>query len=187
MTSFWTGERVRLRGIEPDDWRIFMGFDEHSAHQRSGDMIRPPRSAEGYRAWAKERAGAEPEGDRFKLAVEALDTGELVGTVATTHADPRTGRFEYGIATGAGHQGKGYASEAAVLLLRFMFGERRYHKCEARIYGFNEASLALHRRLGFIEEGRLREHAFCAGRHHDVVIMGILAEEFARLHPSGEL
>jgi hypothetical protein len=25
-----------------------------------------------------------------------------------------------------------------VLLLRFMFGERRYHKCEARVYAFNE-------------------------------------------------
>ncbi|MER8069056.1 hypothetical protein ABTZ59_12265 [Streptomyces sp. NPDC094034] len=26
MTSFWTGERVRLRGIEPEDWTAFLRF-----------------------------------------------------------------------------------------------------------------------------------------------------------------
>ncbi|MFJ9831795.1 hypothetical protein ACIRU2_10425 [Streptomyces sp. NPDC101169] len=41
--------------------------------------------------------------------------------------------------------------------------ERQYHKCEARIFGRNEASPALHRRLGFAEEGRLHDHVFFAG------------------------
>ncbi len=68
-----------------------------------------------------------------------------------------------------------------------MFGERRYHKCEAGIYAYNEASLALHRRLGFTEEGRLRDHEFFAGRHHDLVVMGMTAQEFAQRHPFEEL
>jgi RimJ/RimL family protein N-acetyltransferase len=187
MTSFWTGKRVRLRGIEPNDWTAFMRFDEHSAHQRSGDVLHLPRSAEGYRVWAKEQAAAKPEGDCFQLAVEAIDSGELVGAVGSHEADPHAGRFMYGIAIGADHQRKGYASEAAVLLLRFMFAERRYHKCEARIYAYNEASLALHRRLGFIEEGRLRDYAYLAGRHRDLVMMGMLADEFAQLHTMSEL
>jgi RimJ/RimL family protein N-acetyltransferase len=187
MTSFWTGKRVRLRGFEPEDWSAYMRFDEHSEHQRSADMLHLPRSAEGYRAWAKEQATAKPDGDCFSLAIEALDTGEPVGALSTHHADPRTGRFKYGIGIGADHHRKGYASEAVVLLLRFMFGERRYHKCEAEVYAYNEASLALHRRLGFVEEGRLRDHEFFAGQHHDLVMMGMLAEEFAQLHSMGQL
>lgn len=67
------------------------------------------------------------------------------------------------------------------MLLRFMFAERRYHKCEARIFAHNEASLALHRRLGFVEEGRLRDRVF-AGRHRDLVVMGMLADEFTQRH-----
>lgn len=47
----------------------------------------------------------------------------------------------------------------------------------------NEASLALMRRLGFTEEGRLREHVFFAGRHHDLVLMGLLADEFGLSGP----
>lgn len=186
MNSFWTGERVRLRGIEPEDWQAFMEMDGYSDHQRSGDMLHPPRSAEGYRAWAAEQAVAKPTGDCFRLAIEALDGGVLVGGISTHDADPRTGRFTYGIGVGGGHQRRGYASEAIVLLLGFMFGERRYHKCEAQIYAYNGASVALHRRLGFTEEGRLRDHEFFAGRHHDLVLLGITAPEFAERHPFGE-
>ncbi|EFG04343.1 Putative acetyltransferase (plasmid) [Streptomyces clavuligerus] len=187
-TSFWTGTRVRLRGVEPSDWDTFMRFDQHSGHQRSGEAVLPPRSAEGYRGWAKERSTAKPEEDCFQLAIEAVGgPGQAVGIINTYDADPCAGHFRYGISIGAEHQGQGFATEAAVILMRYMFAERRYHKCEVDIYGYNEASLALHRRLGFTEEGRRREHAFLAGAYHDLVAMGLLADEFAELHSLGGL
>jgi hypothetical protein len=34
-------------------------------------------------------------------------------------------------------------------------------------------------RLGFVEKGRLRDHEFLAVRHHEVVVMGMTAAEFA--------
>jgi RimJ/RimL family protein N-acetyltransferase len=68
-----------------------------------------------------------------------------------------------------------------------MFAERRYHKCEARVFAHNEASLTLQRRLGFTEQGSLRDHVFRAGRHHDLVMMGMLADESAQLHSMSEL
>ncbi|MGN5376555.1 GNAT family N-acetyltransferase [Streptomyces sp. MUSC 14] len=185
MTSFWTSKRIRLRGIEPDDWTAFMRFAEDE--ERLGDLLNPPRSAEGFRAWAKEQAAATSDGDCFQLAVEAVDTGELVGAVGSYHADPRAGWFEYGVTIGADHRRKGYAAEAVVLLLRFMFADRRYHKCEARIFAHNEASLALHRRLGFTEEGRLRDRVFLAGGHRDLVVMGMLADEFTRHHSMSDV
>jgi RimJ/RimL family protein N-acetyltransferase len=185
MTSFWMGERVRLRGIEPDDWSAFMRLAEDE--ERLGDLLNPPRSAEGRRVWAKEQAAATSDGDCFQLAVETVDTGKLVGAVGSHHADPRAGWFEYGVTIGADHRRKGYAAEAVVLLLRFMFAERRFHTCEARIFAHNEASPALNRRLGFVEEGRVRDHVFLGGRHRDLVMMGMLVDEFARLHSMGEL
>ncbi|MGD3109584.1 GNAT family N-acetyltransferase [Streptomyces sp. YGL11-2] len=180
MTSFWVGKRVRLRGIEPGDALAFQRLAEDE--ERLGDLLNPPRSGESYRTWAEKQASAHPDSDRFQLAVEAVATGDVVGGVGSHHADPRSGWFEYGVTIGAEHRRGGYAAEAAVLLLRYMFAEHRYHRCQVRIFAHNEASLALHRRLGFVEEGRLREHAFLAGRHRDVVMMGMLADEFAQLH-----
>ncbi|MFE7467406.1 GNAT family N-acetyltransferase [Streptomyces sp. NPDC057499] len=182
MTSFWTGKRIRLRGIEPDDWTAFMRFAEEEAG--TGNLPCPPRSAEHHRARVKEQAAALSDGDCFQLAIEALETGKIVGSVGSFHADPRSGWFEYGVVIDAGHRRSGYAAEAVRLLLRHMFEERRFHKCQARILAYNTASLALHQRLGFVEEGRLREHVYVSGRHQDLVVMGILAEEFARAHPS---
>jgi RimJ/RimL family protein N-acetyltransferase len=180
MTSFWTGMRVRLRAIEPDDWIAFrqLAADE----ERLGDLLHPPRSAEGHRTWAREQAAAKPDGDCFQLAIEAVATGEVVGSVGSHHADPRAGWFGYGVTIGADHRRQGYATEAVLMLLRFMFAERRFHKCEARVFAHNEVSLALQRRLGFVEEGRLRDHVYAAGRHHDLVMLGLLADEFDGLH-----
>ncbi|MEU4039907.1 GNAT family N-acetyltransferase [Streptomyces collinus] len=182
MASSWTGERVRLRAVEPDDWSAFKRLADEDG--RPGSRLDLPRSAESFRAWAKEQAVAGSGDDRFRLAVESTATGEWVGTVATHHTSLRSGRFEFDVAIDAGHRRQGCATEALVLLLRFMFAERRYHKCLATVFAHNEASLALTRRLGFVEEGRLREHVFFAGRHHDLVLTGLLADEFGRRHPA---
>ncbi|MFI0808785.1 GNAT family N-acetyltransferase [Streptomyces echinatus] len=180
MASSWTGDQVRLRAIEPDDWTAFMRFADDAG--RRGSRLDLPRSAESYRAWAKEQAVAECDDDRFRLAVEATATGELVGMVGSHRTGPRSGWFEFDVTIGAAHRRRGYAADAAVLLLRFMFAERRYHKCVAAILARNAPSLALFRRLGFTEEGRLREHVYFAGRHHDLVMTGMLADEFDQRH-----
>ncbi|WP_028800172.1 GNAT family N-acetyltransferase [Streptomyces sp. 142MFCol3.1] len=180
MASSWIGRRVRLRAIEPDDWTAFARFADEGG--RRGNRLDLPRSAESYRAWAKEQTVAKCDDDRFRLAIETTDTGELVGTIGSHRTGLRSGWFEFDVTVGADHRRKGYATEALVLVLRFMFAERRYHKCLAVIFAHNEASLALTRRVGFTEEGRLREHVFFAGRHHDLVMMGMLAEEFDQRH-----
>ncbi|MFE6490686.1 GNAT family N-acetyltransferase [Streptomyces sp. NPDC057748] len=53
---------------------------------------------------------------------------------------------------------------------------------EVEVHAFDDASLALYRKLGFIEEGRLRQHEFFAGSHHGVVLLGITADEYRATH-----
>nr|WP_042196460.1 GNAT family N-acetyltransferase [Kibdelosporangium sp. MJ126-NF4] len=188
MTSIWTGGRVRLRGIEPEDWEAFRRFDENSEDMRSADMTHPPRSAEGYRRWAEEQATRDPQDDEFMLAIEAHGTADdtldntLVGSISTNGTDRLAGRFSYGVSIGDEHKRRGYASEAVLLLMAFMFAERRYHKCEISVHAVNEPSVRMHEKLGFVTEGRLRDHVFFAGRHQDLILLGMTAQEFWARH-----
>ncbi|TWD84324.1 RimJ/RimL family protein N-acetyltransferase [Kribbella amoyensis] len=182
MGLIWAGERVRLRGIEAEDWSDFQRFDQDSEVQRDADMIHPPRSAAASLAWAEEQSTRQIEQDRMQLAIEALETDTLVGALSTGETDLRAGRFSYGVAIGRDYHRRGYATDAVKILLRYMFNERRYHKAEAGVYAYNKASLALHERLGFQQEGCLRDHEFLDGAYQDLIVFGMTADEFAQLH-----
>jgi RimJ/RimL family protein N-acetyltransferase len=178
MTSIFTGERVRLRALGTADAAAVMAFDADTEDKAAASRVVPPRTLEKYQASFHERATGRTDWDRLHLGVEALESGALVGTVGVSEADHGHGRFWYSVQIGRRYQRRGYATEAVTLALRYMFAERRFHKCETGVYAFNGASLALHRKLGFVEEGRRREHVFIHGRYHDAILFGMTAQEF---------
>lgn len=178
MNNLWTGEKVRLRAIEPRDWSAFQRFDEHSGYQREVERVAPPRSAEGYRRWAAEEAVREADGDRILLAVEATAEGSLVGLIEVTEARPGDGVFGYAVRIGPQHQQRGYGRDAVLVLLRFMFTERRYTKCTVGVFAGNSGSIRMQESLGFTQEGRIRRHRFAGGDHEDLLYFGMTVEEF---------
>ncbi|MEV0588222.1 GNAT family protein [Nonomuraea sp. NPDC050310] len=182
MTSAWTGHLVRLRAAEPEDWTAFAAYAEYTDDERNGWRLAPPVSAERTRRRMQELAETDPDLDVFELVIATLADNTPVGTVNTTSVEPEHGLFSYGVGVGRPHQRKGYAADAIVVLLRYMFGERRFQKCDVRVYGVNEGSQALHRRLGFVEEGRLRRSRYAGGRYDDILLFGITVEEFSARH-----
>ncbi|TDD18611.1 GNAT family N-acetyltransferase [Nonomuraea diastatica] len=182
MVSIWVGERVRLRAREPTDWEAFQAFDEHSDAVRNAWRIEPPMSAARMKKRMAEEAEQDADLDEFSLVIAAKDGNAPVGSLLTHGADRVHGVFLYGIAIGTPHHRMGYATEALLLLLRYMFYERRFQKAEARVYSSNDASLALHRRLGFVEEGRRRRCHYAGGRFDDEVLFGMTIEEFTERH-----
>ena len=69
-----------------------------------------------------------------------------------------------------------------MLLLRFYFAELAYRKVETKVYSFNEPSLRFHDYLGFTREGCRRAAHFTAGGYHDVILFGMIADEFFERH-----
>ncbi|MFZ6026209.1 MAG: GNAT family N-acetyltransferase [Chloroflexota bacterium] len=176
--NLWQGQRVRLRAFEPQDWVVFSQWDLDSDTARDCYWVPFPKSQEAARKWAAERALAEPKSDAFDFVIENL-AGELVGNINSLCCDGRNGTFQYGLAIRREHWRKGYAAEAICLLLRYYFQELRYQKVTVEVYAFNEASIKLHEKLGFVHEGRMRRMIFTHGQYHDVLMLGMTAEEFA--------
>jgi RimJ/RimL family protein N-acetyltransferase len=176
-TSIWQGHRVRLRPVEPDDWPTFHAWDADDHVARQAFLVPLPRSAEATRQWTERAATRDPSGDEHRWVIADRD-GAMVGTINTHGCDRRLGTFSYGIAVATEHGGRGYGAEAVRLVLRYYFHELGYQKVTVHVYEFNAASRALHERLGFVQEGRLRRMIYTAGRHWDTLVYGQTREEF---------
>lgn len=66
--------------------------------------------------------------------------------------------------------------------LNFAFSELKLHKVCGQAIDGNSASIRMHLRLGFQQEGFLREQRFLEGSYQSVICFGLLAQEWhARL------
>jgi len=78
--------------------------------------------------------------------------------------------------------GKGYGTEAGLLLLDHAFRHLGFHRVAIGVVGFNETALRFWAKIGFKKEGVQRDGYFYDGKYHDFVLMSILEDEFRKLY-----
>jgi RimJ/RimL family protein N-acetyltransferase len=74
--------------------------------------------------------------------------------------------------------GQGYATDACTTLLNYAFQKMNLHRVGIGVVCKNQGGLALWTKLGFREEGRLREAFWVDGKACDVIRMGLLQREW---------
>jgi RimJ/RimL family protein N-acetyltransferase len=174
------GKKVRLRAYREEDIKNAFAAINNGAVTRFLQFMRP-RSLQEEREWL-EGAMRNEHRDTVSYAIESNDS-EYLGGVGLMHLDHRNRSAELGILIGRPDDwGRGYGTEAAILMLRHGFEELNLHRIHLRVYDYNERGQKSYARIGFKEEGRLRQAHFRHGAWHDVVLMAILAEEFFELH-----
>jgi RimJ/RimL family protein N-acetyltransferase len=106
-----------------------------------------------------------------------------VGNVFLFHINNDYHHAQIGITIKQAAWNRGYAQEMMPAVMRFGFEELGLNKIYLQVFTTNAKALALYRKLGFKEEGVLREHYFVGGAYHDMVSLSILRSEF---HALGE-
>ncbi len=81
-------------------------------------------------------------------------------------------------------RGKGYGSEATLLLMDYAFGALALHRLAIGVVGFNERALRFYEKMGFKREGVQRDGYFYHHQFCDFVMMSILEDEYRALHRS---
>jgi RimJ/RimL family protein N-acetyltransferase len=79
--------------------------------------------------------------------------------------------------------GKGIGTEALSILIQWGFFELALNKIWSTVKFTNTVSLALLKKVGFNEEGLLREEEILSGQKIDIVRVGLLCDEFYEKHP----
>lgn len=74
--------------------------------------------------------------------------------------------------------GKGFGTDAKMLLLDYAFNTLNLQKVCSSVYEFNSRSLGYNKHCGYVEEGRLRKQRFKNGQYWDEIRLGVFREEW---------
>jgi ribosomal-protein-serine acetyltransferase len=116
--------------------------------------------------------------DGFHVGI--LDGTALAGVIGHVHVDWVNRCTEIGYWLGASFQGKGLATGACRVLVGHAFEQLELNRVEIRCASGNTRSRAIPERLGFTEEGLLRQAEWLYDHFEDHVVYGMLASEWHR-------
>lgn len=174
------GEKTILRAVERMDIRQLWEWEQDYELMRLRSHPTPPKSLDKAEREFEESL-RNGDSDEIRLCICTLDS-ELIGETALHEIDHRVGDAEFSIAIGdRAYQGRGYGSDATRTILKFAFKQLNLHRITLHVHDFNERAIKTYIRCGFKEEGRLREAEFMDGQYSDVLVMGLLREEFEEI------
>ena len=104
--------------------------------------------------------------------------GQVVGTVSLKNISQSMAYGEIGYGIAESHHGKGIATAGVRLMIDKIFSESRLRRLIALVHEENHASRRVLEKLGFQEEGLLREHYLINGSPVNEVLYGLLKREW---------
>ena len=171
------GKLVRLRSISRADLERQLEFNNSLEVELAGGGDPPtPQSLERLQAdYDLESAKGGRDGPSF--AIEA--DGKFIGQCALFNFNQVAQTSEIGITIGdKSYWGRGFGREAIRLLTDYAFVQRNVRKLWLHVHGRNLRAQRAYSACGFVEEGRLRAHVWSDGDYDDLIIMGLLADEW---------
>lgn len=171
----FTGRLVRLRVLEPGDTEALWRWHNDPEVMRWLDDGFPMSLAQ---ATAKAEKRPPNSYGNMLFGIESIAGQHLVGVARLRDADPVVAVAELDIYIGKKDcWGQGYGTEATRLICRYGFDKMRLHRIGLTVVTENEAAIRVYRRVGFVEEGRLRQTFHRDGQWYDMLAMGLLAGE----------
>jgi len=175
---FLSGESVTLRPTEREDLPAIREW------MNDPDVWRPALDAKPMNADLGEEFFENVLTTEDDVHVTVCADDEPVGHASLTTSEygptatDRARSVELAYHLGTDHHGNGYGSEAAELLVQYAFEDWNMRRVFARAGAFNDASMGLLESLGFQREGRRRKAAYYRGDYYDMVLYGLLREEW---------
>lgn len=121
----------------------------------------------------------------FEIHLEEND--ELIGIVDLHAIDDYNRRCFVNCTIGdRNYAGKNYDLEAMKIILAHCFNEKNMHKVATTAFDFNTEWIEQVKKLGFTQEGELREHVLKKGTFRNKLIFSLLESEYKKTKATEE-
>jgi len=164
---------------------------EHSLRRLdSGDLARDVAWRNSDRFLAASFSGKRVSLDEHRRWFESIVCDQRVeylicernhvpfGVVHFGEIDRRHARAHWGLYLGDDSQPRGTGTVLGYCGVEYGFCILRLRKIVAEILCSNVQSVALHKRLGFLQEGRLRAHVLANGVYRDVLVFALFVDQW---------
>jgi len=178
----FTGELVRLTTIDPTKHAGLVQKWSHDATFLRLLDSDPARvySKKQIAKWFKKENLRD-----FSFLISTLDGDTSIGDIGLFVSDWLAGNAYVGIGIGDPQfWGKGYGTDAIRVILRYGFLGLNLNRVTLTVFSYNERAIKSYLKVGFIEEGRLRQWMLRDEKRYDLVYMGILRAEWDMRNPS---
>jgi RimJ/RimL family protein N-acetyltransferase len=175
--SLFRSERVRLAAPVPEDAQSFVRWNEDSEYVRQTDTdYARPRNAQDYE---EETKSIRSDETNMLFHIRTLADDRLIGFVVIHHIEwnNAVGLISIGIGD-PDYRSKGYGQEVMQLAMNYAFNELNLYRLGLDVIGDNPRAIHLYEKLGFRHEGAKRKAVHRDGVRVDLLIMGILREEW---------
>ena len=172
-----TTERLRLRPLVASDAAALFATFSDARVMRYWSSA-PWSSIDKAHEMIARDATALVAGDQIRLGMETADGARLIGHCSLFNFNAQCRRCDIGYGMAFGAWGHGYMHEALTAVLNYGFSELSLNRVEADIDPRNAASAKTLERLGFQNEGLLRERWVVDGEVSNSGIYGLLRRDW---------
>lgn len=174
-----TSERLQLSEITRDDTEAILNLFGNEDVTRYNDVetLTELREAGELIEFVQDRYNNHI-GMRWGIRL-AESPDELIGTCGYNWWTRHNRCAEIGYDLHPDYWNKGIMTEALHQLVRFGFQQMNLNRIEADVTPGNEGSVRVLEKIGFVEEGLLRQRGYWKGEFHDLRFFALLREDYA--------
>ena len=173
------GKKCYLTAVNPESneqlrkWRNTPELRQYFRQHR--EITKPSQSA-----WYERRVHNNQT--QYDFEIHDAETGKFIGHCGLYYVDWVARKAEFSIYIGdSKFRGKGIGSDALRTLIKYGFEDLNLNKIWCEVYT-NNTSVKIYRKIGFIDEGILRQNAFKNGEYVDGLILSMLRSEWQALN-----
>ena len=170
------GKLTTLSKPQKEDMPLLLGWRNNPNHRKYYREYRES-NLEDQLNWYENIMMKDPTWHHFIVRpIDNLD--KIIGIAFLNHIHPiyKTGEFGITLADPE-YRGKGYGKDMLITLIKYGFDQLNLNRIWCEVYS-NNNSIYLYRKIGFKDEGILRQHVFKDGEYLDSYILGMLKNEY---------
>ncbi len=118
------------------------------------------------------------KGTGIRWVIHLKGKDGIIGSAGLYKYVAPTAQAETGYDLDPEYWGQGIMTEAMTAIIDYAFDRMKLNRIEALVSPRNRGSLGMMKRLGFVKEGRLREHFLYRGKYTDDFLFALLKKDW---------